>query len=672
MLAPTLPTSCGSLPLQGATPPEASHLQAVQARAGGLGAAACSPEEAVAPAARQSRFRSSGWQGAAACAPDSVSVSTAQACDLLVIGSGAGGLSAAVTAAHRGLKVVVIEKEPQYGGTTAWSGGWMWIPRNPLAMEAGIREDIDGPLSYLRHELGARFDEAKARAFLDNGPKMVEFFRAQTALRFIDGNGVPDFHGRTPHAATGGRSVCAAPFDGRRLGSRIKQLKPPLPETTLWGMGIASGAELRHFLNATRSAASFWHVAKLVLRHWRDLALHGRGMRLVNGNALVAALAASAFEAGVEIRVSSPARRLLTEGGRVTGAVVGTPDGDVQIHAARGVVLACGGFPHDAARKQALLPHAPTGQEHWSAASRGNTGDGLRLGEGAGGTVAQDLVQAAALAPVSRVPRADGSVAHFPHLIERAKPGLIAVTAAGRRFTNEADSYHDFMAGLIDATPMGQAVAAWLVCDHAFIRRYGLGAAKPAPMPLGGMLKNGYLQRGATLAALARACGIDAPGLERTVQRYNEQARQGRDSDFAKGETPYNRLQGDAASTQARGLPNPCMAPLEHGPFYAVKVLPGSLGTFAGLKVNASAQVLDAQGRPIAGLYAGGNDMNSLMGGCYPSGGITLGPAMTFGFIAANHAAGVAPAAACPSCEGANPDACECSALAAAFPPARE
>ena len=558
-------------------------------------------------------------------------------CDLLVIGSGAGGLSAAVTAAHLGLKVLVVEKEPHYGGTTAWSGGWMWIPRNPLAVAAGLTEDISKPLSYLRHELGAQFDEARARTFLENGPRMVGFFRSKTALQFIDGNAIPDFHGRTPDAATGGRSICAAPFDGRRLGRRIDQLKPPLPETTLWGMGIASGAELRHFLNATRSATSFWHVTKLVLRHWRDRVLHRRGMRLVNGNALVAGLAASAFDAGVEIRTNSPARRLLTQDGRVTGAVIGAPEGDIEIHAARGVVLACGGFPFDVARKKALLPHAPTGQEHWSAASRGNTGDGLRLGEGAGGVVARDLVQAAALAPVSLVPRADGSVAHFPHLIERAKPGLIAVTRTGRRFTNEADAYHDFMRSLLAAVPAGQPVQAWLVCDHAFIRRYGLGAVKPAPMPLGGMLRNGYLQRGGTLDDLARACGIDAQALQATVQRYNGQALQGRDADFAKGETPYNRIQGDASL----GLPNPCMAPLEKGPFYAVKVVPGSLGTFAGLRVNANAQVLDAQNQPIAGLYAGGNDMASLMGGNYPSGGITLGPAMTFGFLAAHHAAGM-------------------------------
>ena len=565
-------------------------------------------------------------------------------CDLLVIGSGAGGLSAAVTAAHLGLKVIVAEKDPQYGGTTAWSGGWMWIPRNPLATAAGIHEGIDKPLSYLRHELGEQFDETRARTFLDNGPRMVDFFRRKTALQFIDGNLIPDFHGTTPDAATGGRSVCAAPFDGRRLGERLHDLKPPLHETTLWGMGIASGAELRHFLNALHKPASLWYVTKKVLRHWRDLLVHRRGTQLVNGNALVAGLARALFDQGGQILTSSPATRLLKDEGRVTGAVLHTPQGTLHVHARRGVVLACGGFPHDTPRKQALLPHAPTGQEHWSAGNRSNTGDGLRLGESAGGQVARDLVQAAALAPVSLVPRADGSTAHFPHLIERAKPGLIAVTARGVRFGNEANSYHDFMQALLAATPAGQTPEAWLLCDHAFIRYYGLGAVKPAPMPLTPWLGNGYLQRGDTLAELAHACGIDGERLQATVQRYNGLCQNGQDLDFGKGETPYNRIQGDAINASARGLPNPCMGPIERGPFYAVKIVMGSLGTFAGLRTNAQAQVLDARQQPIAGLYAGGNDMNSLMGGNYPAGGITLGPAMTFGFIAAHHMAGIDPA----------------------------
>lgn len=561
-------------------------------------------------------------------------------CDLLVVGSGAGALSTAVTAAHLGLKVIVVEKDKQFGGTTAWSGGWMWIPRNPLAVEAGITERLEKPLSYLRRELGTRFDESRALTFLRNGPGMVAFFRKNTALKFIDGNAIPDFHGLTIDASLGGRSVCAAPFDGRLLGKHLKDFKPPLAETTLWGLGIAAGAELRHFLYALRQPASLWYVGKLLLRHAKDLLIHGSSTRLVNGHALVAALAKSAFDLGVEIRLNSPVVRLLQTPERVTGAVVQTPEGELSLHARCGVMLATGGFPHDPARKQSLLAHAPTGLEHWSAANPGNTGDGLRLGESAGGVVREDLAQAAALAPVSLVPRHDGSTANFPHLIERAKPGLIAVTAHGVRFTNEADSYHDFIQALLKATDRGHKPEAWLVCDHTFLRRFGLGAVKPFPMPLSTWLANGYLKRGKTLEDLAKVCGIDNLALQNTVASYNAWALEGKDHAFAKGETPYNRMQGDAIYARSRGLKNPCMAPITEGPFYAVKVVVGSLGTFAGLRVNEHAQVLNKDQQPIPGLYAGGNDLSSMMGGHYPAGGITLGPAMTFGFIAAHHAAG--------------------------------
>ncbi len=575
------------------------------------------------------------------------SINTAEAkawdCDLLVVGSGAGALSTAVTAAHLGLKVIVVEKDAHYGGTTAWSGGWMWIPRNPLAIQVGITEPIEKPLSYLRHELGEQFDETRARTFLTHGPRMVRFFQEHTALQFIDGNLIPDFHGKIEDAALGGRSVCAAPFNGRLLGKHVKQLKTPLYEMTFLGMGIASGADIRHFFNALRSWGSFFHVAKRVTRHVFDLLLHGRGMQLVNGNALVAALAKSAFDAGVDIRVNSPAVRLITEGDdgsqKVRGAVVMHNGAEQTIRAKLGVMLATGGFPHDPQRKSQLLPHDPTGEQHFSAASRGNTGDGLRLGESVGAVVANDLKHAAAMAPVSLVPRSDGSVAHFPHLIERGKPGLIAVTRFGKRFVNQADSYHDFMQGLIQALPEGEPVQAWLVVDHRFIRRWGLGAVKPAPVPMHGMLANGYLKRGNTLAELADACGIDAVALQNSVARFNTQADIGYDGEFGKGQTAYNRVQGDATH-EGR---NPNMAPIQDGPFYAVRIVAGSLGTFAGLRCNEHAQVLDAQGQPIDGLYAGGNDLSSVMGGNYPSGGITLGPAMTFGYLAAHHAARLSP-----------------------------
>ncbi len=565
-------------------------------------------------------------------------------CDFLVVGSGAGALSAAVTAAHLGLKVIVVEKDAQLGGTTAWSGGWMWIPRNPLALQGGYAEPIEKPLSYLRHELGQHFEAPRVMAFLSNGPRMVRFFQHHTALKFIDGNAIPDFHGQTPDAALGGRSVCAAPFNGRLLGKHIHWLKPPLHETTLWGMGIAAGADIRHFFNAMRQWDSFVHVGKRVFRHLFDVLFFGRGMHLVNGNALVAALMRSALDKGVEIRPKSPALRLITEQGadgppKVIGAVVQMQGLEKSIRARRGVLLATGGFPHDAQRKRQLLPHDPTGLRHFSAASRGNTGDGLGMAEAVGAVVAHELKHAAAMAPVSLVPHADGSVTHFPHLIERGKPGLIAVTRFGKRFTNEADSYHDFMQGLINALPEGEDIQAWLVVDHRFIRRWGLGAVKPAPMPMQPMLANGYLQKGHTLSELALCCGIDAEQLQTTVAHYNKMAHNGFDLEFDKGRTAYNRMQGDSNHTG----PNPCMAPLQDGPFYAVKIVAGSLGTFAGLKCNEHAQVLHAQGLAISGLYAGGNDLSSVMGGHYPSGGITLGPAMTFGFLAAHHAAQVSP-----------------------------
>jgi succinate dehydrogenase/fumarate reductase flavoprotein subunit len=568
--------------------------------------------------------------------------------DLLVIGSGAGGLSAAVTAAALGLSVRVLEKAVVLGGTTAWSGGWMWLPGNPISREGGAVEEPDGPRRYLRHELGVHYDEARVEAFLTHAPHMVDFFRQHTAMAFIDGQAVPDFHGDSPGAVEGGRQLGTAAYDGRALGAELQRLRPPLDLISLWGMGIASGSDLRHFFNALRSVHSFAHVLRRVGRHLLDTVLHGRGLHLVNGNALVARLMRSALDRGVELRTSSAVLRLLVEGGRVTGAVVGTAQGgEAVVHARRGVVLACGGFPHDLQRMQGCEARALIDGAHPSAAPLSNTGDGLRLGEALGAQVAHDLAAVAAWAPVSLVPRdtvahaADEPTGRYPHLIERGKPGLIAVTRQGRRFVNEAQSYYDFMSALFAATPAGEPVQAWLICDHRFIRRWGLGQAKPAPLPLGPSLRSGYLQRGDDLAALARRCGIDAATLVETVQAYNHHARAGQDPAFGRGSTPYNRAQGDAQQ-----LPNPCVAPIEHGPYYAVRVLPGSLGTFAGLRTDAQARVLDRQGQAIAGLWASGNDMASVMGGRYPSGGITLGPAMTFGYIAGHDAAGAAPGSA--------------------------
>jgi len=544
-------------------------------------------------------------------------------------------LAAAVTAAWHGLKVVLVEKESVFGGATAWSGGWMWVPGNPLAKRAGIHEDLQRPRTYLKNELGDRYDPSRIDAFLDNCGPMVAFFEEHTELQFVDGNAIPDVHGNVPGAGTQGHQVAAAPYDGREVGPLIKRLRKTMRETSFMGMPIMAGADLTAFLSLTRSFKSLLHVTRRFGRHLIDLAIHGRAMQLVNGVALVARLAKSAEKLGVQLIASAPAKRLILENGAVRGAVVDTASGEIEIRAAKGVVLAAGGFPNDVQRRKALFPRTPTGQEHLALPPKSCSGDGITLGESAGGSLVTDLASPAAWAPVSKVQYADGSVGHFPHIIDRAKPGLIGVLANGKRFVNEADGYYDYTAAMVAAVPQGHEVASWLICDHRFQRRYGIGFAKPFPLPLAPYLGSGYLKRGASIEELATACGIAPEALSETVKVFNEYARRGEDPEFGRGSTPYNRKQG----APLHG-PNPCVAPIEQGPFYAVKVLPGSFGTFAGLKTNGFAQVLGRDDQPIEGLYAVGTDMASVMGGFYPSGGINLGPAMTFGYIAGRHAAG--------------------------------
>ncbi|CAM3650585.1 FAD-dependent oxidoreductase [Pseudomonas wadenswilerensis] len=557
-------------------------------------------------------------------------------CDVLVIGSGAAGLAAAVTAAWHGEKVIVVEKDPVFGGATAWSGGWMWVPCNPLAQRAGIIEERAQPRSYLEHELGERFDAPMIDAFLEAAPNMVSFFERHTQLKFADGNGIADIHGNTPGAGTGGRSVIAAPYDGRQVGKKLlKRLRKTLRETSFMGMPIMAGKDLGAFLTLTRSWRSLMHVSKRFSRHLLDLAIHGRALQLVNGVALIARLAKSAEDLGVLLWESAAARQLIQDQGRVSGAVIETTRGPIRIHARKAVVLAAGGFANDVERRKALFPRTPTGHEHLALPPLGANGDGLRLGESVGGQVADDLHSPVAWAPVSRVPHTDGSIGHFPHIIDRAKPGIIGVLADGKRFVNEADGYYDYVSAMVAQAP-GDKVESWLICSHAFQRRYGLGISRPFPLPVQPLINSGYLKTGDSLEALARACGIDAQGLVATVAEYNLHARNGEDPQFGRGSTPYNRKQGDALHG-----PNPCVAPIEQGPFYAVKVEPGCFGTFAGLRTNAHAQVLDEQRQAIAGLYAVGTDMASIMGGHYPAGGINLGPAATFGYIAGRHIAGV-------------------------------
>ncbi|MES1148140.1 MAG: FAD-dependent oxidoreductase, partial [Bradyrhizobium guangdongense] len=414
-------------------------------------------------------------------------------CDVLVAGSGASGMAAAITARSRGLDVIIVEKEPRFGGTTARSGGWLWILGTSLARAYGITETPDQARTYLRHEAGNNYDAARVDAFLEAGPEAVDFFTSKTALRFDMPLVFPDYHAEAPGGTQGGRSMVARPFDGRELGDHIKTLGMPLPELTVFGMMLGSGKDIVHFMRATKSLTSAIYVAKRLSRHLMDVLRHGRGMTLTNGNALAGRLAKSALDLNIPLWLSSPVRELIVENGAVKGAIVEREGRTIRVTARRGVVLACGGFPHDVARRKKMFPHAPTGAEHYSPGPSGNTGDGLRLAEAAGGRIEDRLPNAAAWVPVSVTQRKDGSRGVMPHFIDRAKPGVIAVMRDGKRFANEGNSYHDFVQAMVKAAKPGEEIAAWLVCDHTTLRKYGLGCVPPFPMPLRHHLNTGYL-----------------------------------------------------------------------------------------------------------------------------------------------------------------------------------
>lgn len=562
-----------------------------------------------------------------------------QSCDLLVIGSGAGGLSTAITAKKHGVNdVLVVEKAEVFGGTTAFSGGVLWVPGNAVSRATGVKDNPADARRYLQNETGAHFNAEAVDAFLQTAPAMVDWFQRETRVKFVP-TLYPDYHPTVGGGVDIGRSILAAPFDIRELGEDMARLRPPLETITFIGMMFnSSNADLKHFFRATQSLTSALYVAKRLAVHLKELALYRRGVQVTSGNALAARLAKSALDLRIPIWTSSPVTELITEpspeGERVCGAVVQRDGQRVRIQARQGVVLASGGFSHDVVRLRQAYPHVAQGGEHLSPVPTSNTGDGARLAESVGASVPLRYPSAAAWMPVSRAPLSGGRTGVFPHLLDRYKPGIIGVTRRGLRFCNESESYHDVGAAMIEACRGEPETAMWLVCDAPTLAKYGLGYVKPAPMPVGRFLKSGYLFKGRTLAELARNTGIDPAGLEATVRAYNQGAVHGRDEQFGRGSTSFNRYLADPEQQ-----PNPCVAPVQTGPFYAVKVLMGDLGTFDGIRCGVQGQVLREDGSTIAGLYSVGNDRASIMGGNYPGAGITLGPIMTFGFITGRHIA---------------------------------
>ncbi len=543
--------------------------------------------------------------------------------DAVIVGAGAGGLAAACVAAAEGLRTLLVEKSPLVGGTTAVAGGMAWIPANPKMAAAGIEDSVANARRYLEHAAPPARDTAAREAFLTRGGEALEYLEARTALRMRPVLNYPDYYPALPGATLGGRVLEPVEFDARALGRDFARLRWPLAEFMLFGGMMIARADLPHFRAALSSPRSAARVLRLAAEYARQRLAAPRGMRLVLGNALVAWLLKSALELKVELRLGAAVRRLELREGGVAGVEIESQGRRERIAARAGVVLATGGFSHDAQLRARLLPAEAAA---FSPVCEASTGDGIRLGLQTGAAIGARGTHNGFWAPVSRFRRADGTEGVFPHTVaDRGKPGIIAVTQAGERFTSEAVSYHEFGLAMFRAQQR-----VFLLCDRRSLWQYGLGAVRPFALSHARHLASGYLARGATLAALAGRLGIDGARLERTAARYNEDARRGVDSQFGLGGDAYQRFLGDAANR-----PNPCMRPIESAPFYAVRLHASDLGTAAGLVTDGEARVLRADGGAVPGLYACGNDMASIMDGAYPGPGITLGPALVFGYIAA-------------------------------------
>lgn len=554
----------------------------------------------------------------------------AEGYDLIVVGSGAAGMAAAITARLGGLDVAIVEKSSHYGGSTAVSGGAIWIPDNPKMRDAGMSDSKEAAFAYLASETGNRMNAELVHAFLDAGPKMVCFFEENTALQFEHRVYSPDYHSDLPGAALGGRVIDARDYDGRRLGAHLDRLRPPIGDFTVFGGMMLNRIDIGHFLKMTRSVKSALYALRLLARHARDRLSYKRGTRLVLGQALAGRLAETVIELGIPVHLETALVSLVHDGDAVQGVRVAHQGEERIISARGGVVLATGGFPQNIRKRRGIMPHVSAGAPHYSMSPEASTGDAIDAALGVGAALVETNSNAAFWAPVSLL-SGDGCARPFPHLfLDRAKPGVIAVGQDGRRFANEALSYHDFVQAMI-ATGHH---SVWLVCDHRALRRYGFGAVRPFPAPIGSHLRSGYLKRGRTFAELAQRIGVPPAVLTETVETFNAAAGAGSDPAFGKGSTEYQTYLGDPENH-----PNPCLRPLDTAPYYAIELFAGDIGTSTGLSTNAHGQVLDGNAVPIAGLYACGNDMNSIMAGAYPGAGITLGPALTFGYIVGRHAA---------------------------------
>ncbi|WP_187640279.1 FAD-dependent oxidoreductase [Bosea sp. F3-2] len=554
--------------------------------------------------------------------------------DLVVVGSGAAGLSAAVFAAIEGRSVLVIERTDHVGGTSALSAATTWIPNSMHAEKVATGDSLEKAARFLDRVVGNRTSSRLRDAFLRAGPEAIATLESRTDVHFRPYATHPDYESDVEGSTLRGRALEPVPFDGRQLGADIDRIRPPIPEFTLFGGMMIDRTDIGHLLNLRKSWTSFRHAAGIIGRYGLDR-LHGqRGTRLVMGNALIGSLLLTLKKHGGTVLTTCSADELLTGPEGVAG--VAAVQGDIRrrIKARLGVVLAAGGYNRHPQRRGEML-NAPV--PSLSPAAPGHTGAMQDLALKLGAHFGESNLDNAYWAPVSTRKRPDGTAAVFPHFVlDRSKPGTVCVDQSGRRFVNESTSYHLFSRAMFEANRSRPTIPCWIITDAEGLRRYGLGMVRMGTKNLQPFLADSYLVQGATIAELAGKIGADPAALSETIAHMNEYARTGVDPEFGRGTTDYHRVNGDAS----RGFPNPTLGPIATAPFYAVKLTPGDIGAATGLVIDEDAQVLGEGDRPIGRLYACGNEANSIMGGTYPGPGITIGPAITFAFRAVRHALG--------------------------------
>jgi 3-oxosteroid 1-dehydrogenase len=538
--------------------------------------------------------------------------------DVLIAGSGAGGMVGAIAAHDRGFTTLVVEKAHGFGGSTAMSGGGIWIPNNPTLRRKGLADDVEDVRAYLSAVVDGRVSADRIDAFVDRGPEVMEMLdRVSRWMDFSHCPGYSDYHPELPGGRAKGRTIEPRPIDGRKLGDEEQQLLG-LDVPTPMGLWF-TGYEARNLMMIKRE----WRARRMLfLAGWRVVSNFFLRRRMKTlGAALVARFRLTMLDLGLELWTSSPVTELVVEDGRVVGAVVERDGRPCRIRARHGVLLATGGFEHDEVLRKQHLPEL--GQPDHSAGAPSNTGDGHRLGEALGADF--DLMDDAWWMPSIALPR--GGV--FPLVSERCIPGMVIVNSEGRRFTNEASPYVNFVHDQLQ----GGYVPIFEVFDQKARDRYQFAGTLPGKDFPRSFYKSGLVHKAGTLRELAALVGIDADNLVETVETFNGYARSGRDEEFHRGESPYDNYYGD------HSLPNPNLDTIDDGPYYAIRLEAGDLGTKGGILTDARGRALRPDGSVIEGLYASGNVSAAVMGNEYAGAGATIGPAMVFSYLAMEHAA---------------------------------